>query len=232
MIELPTALTISRSMRRPTKEQVAAFQNVQTGFVVDALMGKGAFSAEISPIGDGRDMPCVAAGPALTADCGPADVLATMAALNFVEPGDILVSAFGGFQGCAAAGDRVTGMLKNCDGKGFVTDGPMRDYVGIIDVGLPVWCTSLTPGSPFSSGPGTVGLSIQIAGQRVETGDMIVADMDGVVVVPYDKIDNVIEKLKHIKKLEAELDAKVISGLKVPEPVQAVLASDQTIYVD
>ncbi|WP_299688000.1 RraA family protein [uncultured Tateyamaria sp.] len=229
MIEAPPLLTIAAQMRRPTDAQIAAFQDVPTGFVADALGGGGALASTIQPLGAGRDLACVAAGPALTADCGPGDVLATFAALNFITQGDIVVSAFAGHQGCAAAGDRLVGMMKNAGAAGFVTDGPVRDYDGIVPVGLPVWCAGITPASPQMSGPGTVGCAVQIGGQQVETGDMIVGDRDGVVVVPFDRIDAVIGKLAHITALETALDAKVADGLKVPDWVADMLASDRTV---
>ena len=94
MIEAPPTLTIANTFRRPTDAQIAAIQGVPTGFVVDALLGGGALSSDIQPIGGGRDLQCVAAGPALTADCGAADVLATFAALKFIKDGDIVISAF------------------------------------------------------------------------------------------------------------------------------------------
>ncbi|MEO0914444.1 MAG: RraA family protein, partial [Pseudomonadota bacterium] len=216
MIEEPAKLRIRREMQRPTAAQVAGFQGVPSGFVVDAMMGAGALAAGIGPVGAGRDIPCVAAGPALTAGCGAGDILATLAALKFIAPGDVLVAAFDGFQGCAAAGDRVIGMARNCGAAGFVTDGPMRDYAGIVEVGLPAWCSGLTPASPFTNGPGTVGLPVQIGGQRVETGDMIVADRDGVVVVPFAEIDAVLHRLPEVSALEAALDAEVAAGLTVP----------------
>lgn len=120
----------------------------------------------------------------------------------------------------------------NPSAAGFVTDGRVRDYDGIVPVGLPVWCTGLTPGSPHMSGPGSVGFPIQIGGQQVETGDLIVADRDGVVVVPIEKIDNVVQKLEHIAELEKSLDQEVASGLKVPRWVEEYLASDKTVRKD
>ena len=199
---------------------------------MDALLGGGALSSSIQPIGGGRDLHCVAAGPALTADCGAADVLATFASLKFIKPGDVVVSAFAAHTGCAAAGDRLVGMMKNNGAAGFVTDGPVRDYEGIVPVGLPVWCAGLTPASPHVSGPGSVGFPIQIGGQEIETGDIIVADRDGVVAVPFERIDEVIQKLAHISELEKSLDAEVAQGLKVPNWVEEYLASDKTVRKD
>ena len=232
MIEEPPVLTIKVELRRPSDRQILAFQNVPTGIVVDAMFGGGALSSSIQAVGNGLDIPCVAAGPALTVDCGPADILATLASLKFIRPGDIVVSAFGAHQGCAAAGDRVTGMMKNCGAAGFVTDGPVRDYRGIVHNGLAVWCSGLTPASPFSKGPGSVGFPIQIGAQEVETGDMVVADRDGVVIVPFERIDEVIANIQHVAELENALDAEVAKGLKVPENILELLASDAVKYTD
>lgn len=232
MIEEPPLLTVKRASRRPTAAQIAAFQNVPTSFVVDAMFGAGSLAPVIKPIGDGLDIACQAAGPALTVDCGPADILALLGALESITNGDVVMSAFHGHQGCAAAGDRVTAMMKNCGAAGFVTDGPVRDYAGIVQVDLPVWCTGLNPGSPYSKGPGRVGFAVQIGGQEVETGDMIVADRDGVVVVPFEQLDAVIEMLATVSELETALDAELTQGLKIPQAIVDLMASDEVKYVD
>ena len=232
MIEEPPLLTIKRELRRPSEAQIAAFQGVATGNVVDALYGIGALDRSIQPIGAGRDIDCVAAGPALTIDCGPADIMATVAALKFIRPGDIAVIAFANHQGCAVIGDRVSGMMKNCGAAGVVTDGPVRDYDGIVEVGLPVWCTGLTPGSPFTNGPGRIGLAIQIGGQEVETGDMVIADRNGVVIIPFEQIDCTIENVRRVTAAEHDLDSAVADGLKVPQTIVDLLNGDKVRYVD
>jgi len=232
MIEEPPVLTLCRPKRRPTEAQIAAFRGVPTGFVCDAMEGRGALSASIAPIGDGRDMSCVAAGPALTALNRPSDILATLGALHLVQPGDVVVAAFGGHQGCAAAGDLVMGMMKNAGAAGFVTDGPMRDYLGIVRVGLPAWCTGLTPNSPYAKGPGSVGAQVDLGGQRVESGDMIVADRDGVVVVPFVRIDEVIGRIAHVRALEDELEAKVADGFCEAVDLDGMIADGRAVFVD
>ena len=231
MIEEPPKLTIRRPTRRPTPDQIAAFKDVPTGFVVDALSGTGALDLTVKPL-QPEMSPLHVAGPALTAGNGPADIMATFAALAFLQPGDVLVTATTGHQGCAAAGDGFAGMVRNADAFGIVLDGPVRDYDGIVATGLPVWCTGVTPATPFMTGPGTVGLPVQVAGQRVETGDMIVADRDGVVVVPFDRIDEVIEQLSAIRALEEVQDAEVAAGRVVPERVKEWLAGDLVKFVD
>ena len=56
---------------------------------------------------------------------------------------------------------------------------------------------------------------------------MIVADRDGVVVVPFARIDEVIASVRHIRGLEEELDAQVANGLAIPDKVRDLVASDQ-----
>lgn len=228
MIEEPPVLTIHAAPRRPTPAQIAAFDGVPTGFVVDAMMGGAALDRAIRPMLDPAGQ---IAGPALTVDCGPGDILATLAALRVIRPGDVVVAAFAGYQGCAAAGDRLCGMMRNNGAAGFVTDGPVRDHAGITAVGLPVWATGLTPESPFAKGPGKVGFPVQIGSRQVESGDMIVADRDGVVVVPFDRIDAVITALVTVRALEVDLDRQIAEGLKIPPAIEALLDSDAVAWV-
>ncbi|MEM7303309.1 MAG: RraA family protein [Pseudomonadota bacterium] len=229
MIEEPPLLTIKENTNRPSAEQIRGFENVPTGFLTDAMGGEGALDQAIKPLST-TDLPFNFCGPALTCQCGPADILAALAALGRLQPGDVLISAAGGWQGCAAAGDRVTGMAKNGGAVAFVTDGLVRDYDGIVDVGMPVFCTGLSPNSPFANGPGTVGMPVEIGGKTVHSGDMLVGDRDGVVVVPFAEIDNVIEKLATVRELEGALDAKVRDGLAVPPDIIELLASDKVKF--
>jgi len=231
MIEDPPLLKIKQTRNRPTETQIAAFTDVPTGFVVDAMYGRGALSKDIYPVA-GLAAGQTVAGPALTADNGPADILASLAALHYLQPGDILIAGFDGHQGCAAAGDRLCGMVKNAGGIGFITDGPVRDLDGLNAVGLPLWATGLTPASPFSSGPGVVGFPLQLGGQQISSGDMVVADSDGVVVVPFAEIDVVLNRLSKIKALEAERDQQVAAGLTVPPNVLEILHSKRTLLSD
>jgi 4-hydroxy-4-methyl-2-oxoglutarate aldolase len=176
------------------------------------MSGQGALDCTIQPIGAGRDIDCRAVGPALVADNGPAEILATMAALHILQPGDIVVSAVHGHRNCSASGDQFCGMLKNKGAAGFVTDGQMRDYDGIVEVGLPVWCAGLSPNSPYSNGPARVGFAANVGGRQIASGDLIVADRNGVVVVPFAEIDAVAAKLMEVQKMEAALAEEVHEG--------------------
>ena len=223
MIEEPAKLQIRATIKRPTQAQIDAFKNIPTGFLCDAMEGQGALCTSIQPVCTDGGLPLHAHGPALVADNGPAEILATMGALHIAQEGDIVVAAAHGHTDCAAAGDRFCGMMKNKGVAGFVTDGQMRDYSGIVAAGLPAWCAGLSPNSPYSNGPGKVGFGAVVGGRHIETGDIIVADRDGVVVVPFAMIDAVIAQLAAIQELEDTLDAKVQDGFCEMAKVQAML---------
>ncbi len=231
MIEEPPKLILRENFDRPSAAQLDAFRGLQTGFVCDAMDGRGALSG-IGPIGFGRDLDCRAVGVALVADNGPQEILATMGALHILREGDIVVSAAHGALGCAMVGDQFCGMLKNKGAAGFVTDGEVRDYDGIVAAGLPVWCRGLSPNSPFSNGPGRVGFDAVLGGVRVNSGDIIIADVNGVVVVPLPMADAVIAKLAAVQAAEDALEAKVKSGACDMPLVEAMLADGRAVKVD
>lgn len=232
MIEEPPILTLRPDFPRPTKAQVDAFRGVPTGFVCDAMRGQGALDSRIRPLGFGRDLRCEAVGVALVADNGPAEILATMAALHILHPGDIVVSAVHGHRNCSASGDQFCGMLRNKGAAGFVTDGEMRDYDGIVETGLPVWCTGLSPNSPYSNGPGRVGFGAVVGGRQIDSGDILVADRNGVVVVPFAQIDAVIEQVAQVRAQEEALEEKVKSGFCRMEAIEEMIADGRAVIVE
>lgn len=224
MIKDPPLLTIRRDFPRPSAQDVAAFAGVPTGYAVDAMNGRGGLDYRIKPL---APVTSVMVGVAITCDCGPADNLALFGALAVAQPGDILVAATDGFTTTAVTGDLLMGMAKNRGLKGLVTDGLVRDLVGILGVGLPVYCAGVTPNSPVRNGPGTVGLPVVLGGAAIESGDLVIGDGDGIVIVPRTEIGNVLKRLGDVRAAEAALEAKVKAGLEVPDFVQAILSSDR-----
>ena len=228
MIQDPPLLDVRRRFARPSAAGVAAFAGLQTGYVVDAMGGRGALDGAIKPIG-GAGPFC---GVALPCMAGPADNLAAFVAVDVAEPGDVIVCAADGFRATSVTGDLLLGMMKNRGVSAFVTDGFVRDVAGIRSVGLPCYATGVTPNSPVRNGPGTVGLPVVVGGMAVEAGDIVLGDEDGVVVVPYARVEETIARLAEVKAAEAELEAKVKAGLQVPDFIQTLIASGRIREVD
>lgn len=106
--------------------------------------------------------------------------------LESIQPGDVLVvSAHGShFTGCL--GDMLVRYFKLRGGAGIVVDGRVRDAARIRALGVPVWCTGVTPhyASQTELFPSAFNVPVGVGGSLVTPGDLIVADEDGAVVVP------------------------------------------------
>ena len=229
MIEDPPLMSIRKNFARPTADQVNDFQGVPCGFVVDAMQGRGALDYQIKPISNDH---AVFAGVAVTCDNGPADNLAAFCAIEVAAPGDVILAAADGFTETAVSGDLMLGMARNKGIAAFVTDGLVRDIEGIVEVGMPCFAKGVTPNSPVRNGPGTVGMPIIIGGVAAQSGDIVVGDINGVVVVPHAMINHVLDQLETIKKAEKEMDEKVKAGLSTPPFIEGFINSNQIKEID
>jgi 4-hydroxy-4-methyl-2-oxoglutarate aldolase len=208
MIGDPTKLVIKSRFPRLSEAQRAPFRKRSTSFVVDAMDGRGALDHAIKPL-DPRSR---FVGSALTARAGARDNLAALAALDLIEPGDVLMVATQGFTGTATLGDNMATIARLRGAVAIVTDGMARDAAEIIELGMPCFCRGVTPNSAFPSGPGEVGLPLALGEVIVEAGDLILGDRDGVVVVPRSRLDEIGLRLEQVAAKEAEMHAKVARG--------------------
>jgi len=225
MIEDPPILTVHSGFARPDAAKVEKLKGVPTGVVVDCMDGSGAMHHAIKPVGNN---PPDFVAVAVTCGCGPADNLAVFATLELLRPGDAIVAAADGYLGTATVGDLVAGMARNAGAVAIVTDGAVRDVPGIDGTGIACFAAAVSPNSPAKSGPGTAGLPIQVGGASVSSGDVLVGDCDGVVVVPAAMLDTVLERLPGIQAAESALEARVKGGLVMPEWTKELLAGPRT----
>lgn len=229
MIDDPPLLTIRPGFVRPSAVTVARFAGVPTGNLADALGGRGAMRPAIKPVVDAAER---FVGVAVTCFCGPADNLAVMGALSIATAGDVIVAAADGFTDAAICGDVVAGIAKNRGVVAFVTDGAVRDRDGLDQVGLPVFAAAVTPDSCAKSGPGLVGLPVVCGGIAVASGDIVVGDRDGVVVIPAARIEEVLESLARVQAAESAILTKVAAGLAEPPAIASLVARNLIRTVD
>jgi 4-hydroxy-4-methyl-2-oxoglutarate aldolase len=149
------------------------------------------------------------AGPAVTAFCAPGDNLMMHRALYLAQKGDVLVvqAPESGAQwgDMAALYARVKGLA------GIVVDGYIRDTDELVAMRSPAWATKIGPSSPQKSGYGMVNAPILCCGVRVEPGDLVVADGDGVIVVPKRDaaatVARALERTRHEDAARADIEA-------------------------
>lgn len=96
--------------------------------------------------------------------------------------------------------------------RGLIIDGGVRDAAALKARGFPVWCRGISVRGCDKMAPGTIGAAIDCGGVRVRTGDYVVADDDGVVVVPFERVDVVIQAARVRIEKEAELMVRLAAG--------------------
>lgn len=208
MIGDPVALTMRRSITRPAAALVEAFAGAQTSFIADAMNGMGALDYRIKPIAPDNGF----VGTAVTASGGPRDNLAAMAAIDTVEPGDVIVIATGADESGAVVGDHWAMVARQKGAVAVITDGLLRDAPGIVASGLKAYARGVAPNAGYPHGPGEVNLPVSLGGITILPGDILVGDGDGVVVVPAAQAEAVAASLAKVKKAEAEMEVLIAAG--------------------
>lgn len=201
-------MTIQRNIQRASKTVVKRLSKAQTSFIADAQQGWNCLHHSIKALHPTHHF----AGTAVTASNGPRDNLAAMAMLDYVKKGDVLVIATSEDESGAVIGDHYAAIAKQLGVVGIVTDGLVRDSVGIEQLGPPTFARGVSPNAGYRNGPGEINRPVSIGGVTVNPGDIIVADRDGVVVVPRERAGAIARRLDQVEKAEAETESRVKNG--------------------
>ena len=132
------------------------------------------------------------AAPAYAVECAAGDNLAVHVAVTTAPAGSALVVSVGGATGFGYWGEVLTTAAEARGLAGLVIDGEVRDVTALAAHGFPVFSTGVALPGAAKRAPGTVGGTVRVGDVDVRTGDWVVADADGVVVVPADTLDAVL----------------------------------------
>jgi regulator of RNase E activity RraA len=164
-------------------------------------------------------------GPACTVKVFPGDNLMVHKALDIARPGDIVVVDAGASRMNAALGDLISTKANHRQIAGFVVDGYVRDLPDIMKLDFPVFARGTTSIGPLHRGPGEINYPICCGGVVVNPGDVVIADAFGVVMVPHDNADDVLQRLVETKERLSDYLAGVKRGVFSNKWVDDLLAA-------
>lgn len=133
--------------------------------------------------------------------------------------GDFLVIAIAGRSGLASFGDVLALKAKHMGVTGVVLDGPTRDAAIIRDIELPLWAAGITPIPQGFGGYSVASVNepVTCGGVDVRPGDYVIADADGVVIVPVDEADQILATCEELEHAEDAARAGVLAGTPLSE---------------
>jgi regulator of RNase E activity RraA len=195
---------------RPDADIVAGFGEFETPPVSDQMNRLYTMRSEIHAM---TDPGLRILGPACTVKVFPGDNLMVHKALDIAQPGDIIVVDAGSSPMNAVLGDLISTKARHRGIGGFVVDGLIRDLPAIMALGdFPVFARGVTPIGPLHRGPGEINMPICCGGIVVHPGDIIMGDLNGTVVIPLERAEELLERLRRQAESEAEYTAAVARG--------------------
>ncbi|MCC9194358.1 4-carboxy-4-hydroxy-2-oxoadipate aldolase/oxaloacetate decarboxylase [Arthrobacter sp. zg-Y916] len=200
---------IVRTTAGPDPDVLATFQRLGVSTVHEAMGRRGLAEPVLRPIYPGTRI----AGRAVTVLSHPGDNLMIHAAIEQCGAGDVLVVTTTSPSTDGMFGDLFATALKARGALGLIINAGVRDVADLTAMGFPVWSKAVHAQGTNKLNPGSINVPIMLPGVSVLPGDAVLADDDGVLVVPQGEAKEAARKAQQREDLEAEKREQFKAGV-------------------